>query len=97
MRDVTHQSDKSRTSPTGRKRPARLIQNDALIEARLDMGWTPNDLGHAAGVSGNTVRAAEAGFYVDPRTQLALSQAVKKNRNELFPRDRQREFQRRSR
>lgn len=52
---------------------------------------TPNDLARRAGVSGNTVRAAERGDYVDPRTQYALASALDIPRVVLFPFERQRE------
>lgn len=63
-----------------------------MIEARLNKGWTPNDLARIAKVSGNTVRAAEAGFYVDPRSQFALATAVGKAVLDVFPIERQKEY-----
>lgn len=62
-----------------------------LIEMRLDAGLTPNDLARRAGISGNTVRAAERGEYVDPRSQYAMSAALEAARVVLFPFERQRE------
>lgn len=62
-----------------------------LIEHRLDAGLTPNDLARRAGISGNTVRAAERGEYVDPRSQYAMAAALEIPRGVLFPFERQRE------
>lgn len=61
-----------------------------LIRARLNEGLTPNDLAYRAGISGNTVRSAERGFYINPRSQYAISRALKSNPLELFPFERQR-------
>lgn len=65
--------------------------NRELIEARINVGMTPNDLARRAGVSGNTVRAAERGMYVDPRSQHAMARALGRAPLELFPWERQRE------
>lgn len=62
-----------------------------LIESRLDNGMTPNDLARRAGISGNTVRAAERGEYVDPRSQFAIANALNVPRVVVFPFERQRE------
>lgn len=73
-------------------RPARAIRvNRRLIELRLDAGMTPNDLARRAGVSGNTVRSAERGFYVDPRSQYAIATALDVRPLEVFPFERQKE------
>lgn len=69
----------------------RARPNRALIEARLNAGMTPNDLGHRAGVSGNTVRAAEHGLYIGPRAQFAIANALGKKPLDVFPWERQRE------
>jgi len=72
--------------PTG-----RLRTNRPLIELRLDAGLTPNDLARRAGISGNTVRAAERGLYVDPRSQYAIATALGVRPLQAFPFERQRE------
>ena len=72
-------------------RSRRKHSNRLLIEARLNEGLTPNDLGLRAGVSGNTVRAAERGLYVGPRAQYAIAHALSKRPLELFPWERQKE------
>lgn len=72
-------------------RSARKRTNRLLVEHRLDAGMTPNDLARRAGVSGNTVRAAERGEYVDPRSQYAIASALSAPRAVLFPFERQRE------
>jgi DNA-binding XRE family transcriptional regulator len=65
--------------------------NRALIEMRLNAGLTPNDLARRAGVSGNTVRAAERGMYVDPRSQHAMASALGVQPLDVFPFERQKE------
>jgi transcriptional regulator with XRE-family HTH domain len=75
---------------TQARRRARRI-NRALVELRLNAGLTPNDLARRAGLSGNTVRAAERGLYVDPRSQFAIAQALGAKPLDLFPFERQRE------
>ena len=69
----------------------RSRPNRSLIEARLNAGLTPNDLAYRAGVSGNTVRAAERGLYVGPRAQYAISRALDLQPLAVFPWERQRE------
>lgn len=65
--------------------------NRHLVEARLNAGLTPNDLAYRAGISGNTVRAAERGLYIGPRAQFAIAHALDVLPLELFPWERQRE------
>lgn len=77
---------KSTQQRTGGRR-----RNRSLIELRLNEGLTPNDLARRAGISGNTVRAAERGFYVDPRSQFAISKALGVLPLDVFPFERQRE------
>jgi transcriptional regulator with XRE-family HTH domain len=69
----------------------RSRSNRPLIEARLNAGLTPNDLAYRAGLSGNTVRAAERGLYVGPRAQYAIARALNLLPLVLFPWERQRE------
>ncbi len=76
---------------TANKRSSRQRTNRLLIEHRLDAGLTPNDLARRAQISGNTVRAAERGDYVDPRTQYAIASALGVARVVVFPFERQRE------
>ena len=68
--------------------------NRDLIEARLNAGLTPNDLAYRAGLSGNTVRAAERGLYVGPRAQFAITRALGLLPLAVFPWERQREAMR---
>jgi transcriptional regulator with XRE-family HTH domain len=72
-------------------RNANQRRNRQLVEARLNAGLTPNDLALRAGISGNTVRAAEHGLYVSPRSQYAIAHALGVLPLELFPWERQRE------
>lgn len=73
----------------------RSRPNRDLIEARLNAGLTPNDLARRAGLSGNTVRAAERGLYVGPRAQYAIARALDLLPLAVFPWERQREAVRR--
>lgn len=70
-------------------RSPRAKRNFALIAKRLNRGWTPNDLARHAAISGNTVRSAERGVYVDPRSQFAMAEALDAEVLDLFPIDRQ--------
>lgn len=76
---------------TNANQRSRLRSNRLLIEARLNAGLTPNDLAYRAGVSGNTVRAAERGIYVGPRAQYAIAHALQLRPLDLFPWERQKE------
>lgn len=60
------------------------------MELRLNAGLSPNDLALRAGLSGNTVRAAERGLYVSPRSQHAIAKALDVMPLEVFPFERQR-------
>lgn len=80
-------------SMNAKQRPAAR-QNRELIERRINAGMSPNDLALRAGVSGNTVRSAERGLYVDPRSQFAIAKALGCLPLEVFPFERQREARR---
>ena len=73
-------------SQAGRR---RTRVNRTLVELRLNAGLSPNDLAVRAGVSGNTVRSAERGLYVAPRSQFAIAQALGAGVLEVFPFERQ--------
>jgi DNA-binding XRE family transcriptional regulator len=64
--------------------------NRGLIELRINLGLSPNLLAIRAGVSGNTVRAAERGCYVHPVSQHAIARALDVDVIEIFPFERQR-------
>lgn len=53
---------------------------------------SPNDLAYKAGLSGKTIRLAEAGFIPSPRVQFAIAAAFDLLPLDLWPlhRDRQR-------
>jgi DNA-binding XRE family transcriptional regulator len=70
----------------------RPSPNRALIERRLNAGLTPNLLAARARVAGNTVRAAEAGRYIEVPQQHAIAEALSAGVTELFPYERQRVF-----
>jgi transcriptional regulator with XRE-family HTH domain len=78
-------------NPRSRIKPRGLRTNRSLIELRLNAGLTPNDLARRAQVSGNTVRSAERGLYVDPRSQYAIASALGVRPLDVFPFERQRE------
>jgi DNA-binding XRE family transcriptional regulator len=56
------------TTTRGRRRPHRQLQ-----QLRINEGLSPNALAYRAGVSGNTIRLAEAGFRPSPRVQFAIA------------------------
>lgn len=68
----------------------RLQPNRALIALRLNAGLTPNALGYRARVSGNTVRSAERGHYIDVPQQHAIATALGVSVLDVFPMERQR-------
>lgn len=70
---------------SGIKRPNRVLQ--AL---RINEGLSPNDLAYRAGISGNTVRLAEAGFRPTPRVQFAISRVFQKLPLDIWPLEEQR-------
>lgn len=76
---------------TAKPHSAARRRNRVLIELRLDAGLMPNDLARRAGISGNTVRAAERGEYVDARSQYAIANALDAARVVVFPFERQKE------
>ena len=57
---------------------------------RINAGMSPNDLAYRAGVSGNTVRLAEAGFRPGPRIQFAVARVLETTPLELWPLEEQR-------
>jgi transcriptional regulator with XRE-family HTH domain len=59
------------------------------MELRLNAGLSPNDLAARAQLSGNTVRSAEAGRYISPRSQYAIAQVLRVDVLDVFPLDRQ--------
>lgn len=63
-----------------RKPPHRL-----LMEMRINHGLSPNDLGREAGISGKTVRLAEAGFMPGPRIQHAIASIFGLKPTEIWP------------
>jgi lambda repressor-like predicted transcriptional regulator len=75
-----------------KRRATPRHQNRELIVRRLKLGMSPNDLARRAGLSGNTVRSAESGEYVEPRSQAAIASALGVDDPlTVFPFERQRE------
>jgi transcriptional regulator with XRE-family HTH domain len=68
----------------------RRQPNRELIELRLNAGLSPNDLAIRAHISGNTVRSAERGMYIAPRSQYAIAKALGVRPLDVFPYERQR-------
>lgn len=77
-------------SQTRSKPRRRKIPNRQLQELRINQGLSPNDLAYRAGVSGNTVRMAEAGFIPSPRVQFAIARVFNLSPLDLWPIDQQR-------
>lgn len=71
-------------------RSFRRTPNRRLQELRLNLGMSPNDLAYRAGVSGNTVRMAEAGFVPTPRVQFAIARVFDLLPLDLWPIESQR-------
>lgn len=71
-------------------RATRRVPNRHLQELRLNLGMSPNDLAYRAGVSGNTVRMAEAGFTPTPRVQFAIARVFDLLPLDLWPLENQR-------
>lgn len=77
---------KPRTTRLSRtRRPNRRLQS-----LRLNEGLSPNALAYRAGVSGNTIRLAEAGFRPSPRIQFAIAEVFGLLPLDIWPLDEQR-------
>jgi transcriptional regulator with XRE-family HTH domain len=76
--------------PDGARAFRRSVPHRHLQELRLNEGLSPNDLAYRAGVSGNAIRAAEAGFLPTPRVQFAIARVFGLTPLALWPIDRQR-------
>jgi DNA-binding XRE family transcriptional regulator len=55
------------------------------MELRINEGLSPNDLAYRAGVSGKTVRMAEAGFLPSPRVQHAIARVFERQPTSIWP------------
>lgn len=60
-----------------------------LRALRINAGMTPNDLAYKAGVSGKTVRMAEAGFIPGPRIQFQIAAVFEMSPLDLWPFERE--------
>lgn len=63
--------------------------NRRLQELRINAGLSPNDLAYRAGISGKTVRMAEAGFLPSPRVQFAIASVFEMQPLDVWPLERQ--------
>lgn len=70
---------------------SRRVPHLRLKELRVNEGWSPNDLAFRAGVSGKTIRMAEAGWIPSPRTQFQIAAALGLKPLDLWPFDRDRQ------
>lgn len=71
--------------PDGGCSVTRRQPNVEVTKRRINAGLTPPVLAARAGISANTVRAAERGLYVDPRSQFAIARELDADVLELFP------------
>lgn len=71
---------------------SRRVPHLRLKELRINAGMSPNALAFRAGVSGKTIRLAEAGWIPSPRTQFQVAKVFELSPLDLWPleRDRQR-------
>jgi DNA-binding XRE family transcriptional regulator len=74
------QVNSQRKAKSGRRRPNRQLQ-----QLRINEGLSPNMLAYRAGVSGNTIRMAEAGFRPSPRVQFAIAEVFELRPLDLWP------------
>lgn len=74
------------TPPNGAQ---RRIPNRKLQELRINAGLSPNALAYRAGVSGKTIRLAEAGWVPTPRVQFQVAGVFELLPLDLWPLDRQ--------
>lgn len=79
-------------SKSARLANPRRHPNRRLTELRLNEGLSPNELGHRAGVSGQTIRMAEAGYTPSPGIQFAIARVFSLLPLDLWPIDRQRVY-----
>ena len=69
----------------------RRVPHQRLKELRVNAGMSPNDLAFRVGVSGKTIRMAEAGWIPSPRTQFQIASAFGMLPLDLWPFDRDRQ------
>lgn len=74
---------------TARRRSNRR-PNRRLVALRINEGLSPNTLAYRAGVSGNTIRLAEAGFRPSPRVQYAVAAVFGLKPLDIWPLEEQR-------
>jgi DNA-binding XRE family transcriptional regulator len=65
------------------------MPNRKLQELRINAGLSPNALAYRAGVSGKTIRLAEAGWIPTPRVQFQIAAVFDLLPLDLWPLDRQ--------
>jgi DNA-binding XRE family transcriptional regulator len=72
------------------KRAIRKTPNRKLKALRINAGLTPNTLAARAGVSGNTIRLAEAGWTPGPGIQFAVAEVFDLEPLDIWPLETQR-------
>lgn len=70
-------------------RKIRRTPNLKLKALRINRGLSPNELAYFVGVSGKTVRMAEAGFIPTPRVQFDIAAHFELLPTDIWPLDRQ--------
>jgi DNA-binding XRE family transcriptional regulator len=70
-------------------RKYRRTPNLKLKELRINRGLSPNELACFVGVSGKTIRMAEAGFIPSPRVQFDVAAYFDLLPTNIWPLDRQ--------
>jgi DNA-binding XRE family transcriptional regulator len=78
------------TLTTAPRRKSHRRPNRVLQSLRINEGLSPNDLAYRAGISGNTVRLAEAGFRPTPRVQFAIARVFEQLPLDIWPLEDQR-------
>lgn len=77
-------------TPTKTRAATRKTPNRSLQSLRINEGLSPNDLAYRAGISGNTVRLAEAGYTPSPRVQFAIARVFGLAPLDIWPLEAQR-------
>lgn len=77
---MLREATQKRAKVARRMRPHRQLQR-----LRVNEGLSPNALAYRAGVSGNTIRMAEAGFLPSPRVQFAIAEVFDLRPLDIWP------------
>ena len=83
------QSELEHERQTPRRRKSKRHAHTRLVGLRINEGLSPNDLARRAGVSGQIIRMAEAGYVPGPRVQFAIAAVFELRPLDLWPIERQ--------